>query len=177
MKKFTTRQLVLSGFFIVLGLLLPLVTGQIPSIGSMLLPMHIPVLLCGFICGGPAGLLVGFILPLFRSLLFGMPPMYPTALAMAFELAAYGFLAGWLYRALPKKIPFIYITLIISMIIGRIIWGGVSLVLFSLAGNAFTWTIFLAGAVVNAIPGIILQVVLVPLVIISLKKAKLMPNE
>lgn len=176
MKNITTRQLVLSGFFIVLGLVLPLITAQIPSIGSMLLPMHIPVLLCGFICGGPAGLLVGFILPLFRSLLFGMPPMYPVALAMAFELAAYGLLAGLFYKVLPKKIPFIYISLLISMIVGRMVWGGVSWALFSIAGNPFTWQYFMAAAFVNAIPGIIMQIVLIPLVIISLQKAKLMPN-
>lgn len=177
MKKSSIKNLVLSGFFIALGLVLPFFTAQIPSIGSMLLPMHIPVLICGFVCGGPAGLLVGFVLPLFRSLLFGMPPMFPTALAMAFELAAYGFLAGLFYRLLPKKNLFIYINLILSMLIGRIIWGGVSFILFSLSGSAFTWKIFMTAAVINTIPGIILQIVIIPLIVIALQRANLMKNE
>ena len=90
MKNLSVRNIVLAGFFLAVGIVLPFFTMQIPSIGNMLLPMHIPVLICGFVCGWPLGLIVGFILPLLRSMLFTMPPMYPTALAMAFELAAYG---------------------------------------------------------------------------------------
>ena len=90
MKKLSVKEIVLAGFFLALGIVLPFLTMQIPSFGSMLLPMHIPVILCGFICGGPLGLIVGFIVPLLRSALFSMPPMFPTAIAMAFELAAYG---------------------------------------------------------------------------------------
>lgn len=177
MKRSAIKKLVFSGFFIALGLVLPFFTAQIPSIGNMLLPMHMPVLLCGYSCGGPAGLLVGFVLPLFRSLLFGMPPMFPTALAMAFELAAYGYMAGLFYRLLPKKFSFIFINLILSMIIGRIIWGGVSLILFSLSGSVFTWKIFMAAAVINAFPGILLQIVIIPLIVIALQRANLMKNE
>ena len=81
-----------------LGMVLPFLTGQIPSVGSRLLPMHIPALLTGYISGPMYGLLVGFVMPLFRSMIFGMPPMFPTAVAMAFELATYGFIAGLLYR-------------------------------------------------------------------------------
>ena len=86
--KFSTKKLTLSAAFLGLGLVLPFLTGQVPQVGSMLLPMHIPVLLCGIICGWEYGLAVGAILPLLRSVIFGMPPMYPTALAMTFELAA-----------------------------------------------------------------------------------------
>jgi len=177
MKKLTTKKLVLSGLFIALGLVLPFFTAQIPSIGSMLLPMHIPVLLCGFVCGGPAGLLVGLVTPILRSLLFTRPQMFPTALAMAFELAAYGYMAGLLYQLLPKKIPMIYVNLILSMIVGRIIWGLVSLALYNLSGSAFTWQVFLAGAIINAIPGIIIQIVIIPLLVIALQRANLMRNE
>ena len=97
MKNQSLKNLTLTAFFIALGIVLPFLTGQIPRFGSMLLPMHIPVFLCGLICGWPYGLAVGFILPLLRSLLFSMPPMYPVAIAMAFELATYGFVAGILY--------------------------------------------------------------------------------
>ncbi|MGI6362987.1 MAG: ECF transporter S component [Bacillota bacterium] len=103
MKNSTTKKIVLAGLFLALGLLLPSLTGQIPSIGKRLLPMHIPVLLAGFALGGPYGLIVGLITPVLRSALFGMPPLFPNAAAMSFELAAYGLLAGLLYKVLPKQ--------------------------------------------------------------------------
>jgi len=177
MRKSTTKTLVLSGVFIALGLVLPFLTGQIPQIGSKLLPMHIPVLLCGFVCGGFPGMLVGFIVPIFRSLLFGMPPMFPTAVAMSFELATYGLMTGLLYRALPKKTVSIYVNLVMSMIVGRIVWGLVSWGLLTITGSAFTWKIFMTAAFINAIPGIIVQIVLIPLIVVALQKARLITNE
>lgn len=176
MKKMSTQKLVLSGLFIALGLVLPFLTGQIPMFGSMLLPMHIPVLLCGFICGWPAGLLVGFVVPLLRSLLFAAPPMFPMAVSMAFELAAYGLMAGLLYLHLPRKPIYIYANLIVSMIVGRIVWGIVSLILFQLSGSSFTLSFFLTAAFVNAVPGIILQLILIPLIVMAVQKANLMQN-
>lgn len=177
MQRITTRTMVLSAFFIALGILLPFITGQIPAIGSRLLPMHIPVLLAGFICGGPAGALVGLVTPLLRSLLFGFPPIFPTALAMAFELAAYGFVSGQVYRLLPKKPINIYLSLFAALIAGRIVWGVVSWVLFSLTGSAFTWQIFAAGAVINALPGLAIQIVLIPLIIMALQRARIFEFE
>lgn len=87
-------NLVLAAMFLAIGIVLPFFTGQIPQIGRMLLPMHLPVLLCGLICGWQYGGAVGFVLPILRYALFGMPPM-PNGLAMAFELAAYGIIVGW----------------------------------------------------------------------------------
>lgn len=168
-----TRDLVLSGLFLALCLVLPFLTGQIPQIGNMLLPMHIPVLLCGFICGWPYGLAVGFAAPLLRSLIFTMPPMFPVAAAMAFELAVYGLVSGLMYKLLPKKIPYIFVALIAAMIAGRIVWGGVSWLFYGLGGSAFTWEIFASGAVLKALPGIAVQIVLIPVIIIALRKAKL----
>lgn len=159
------QNLIFSALFLALGLLLPFLTGQVPQIGMMLLPMHIPVLLCGFICGGPYGLAVGLITPLLRSMLFGMPPIYPTAAAMAVELAAYGFFSGYFFRKFPKNLSFLYITLILSMVLGRVIWGIVSIFLYQVAGDGFTWAMFLGGAFLNAIPGIILQLILIPLLV------------
>jgi len=177
MRRIKTLNLVLSAFFIALGLVLPFLTGQIPAMGSRLLPMHIPVLLCGFACGGVPGLLVGFIVPLFRSLLFGLPPMFPIALAMAFELAAYGLTAGLLYRLLPKRAVSVYISLIVSMIVGRAVWGGASWILYSLSGSAFTWKIFMAGAFINAVPGIIVQLILIPIIVMALQRARLINHD
>ena len=170
------RRLVLSGLFIALGLVMPFLTGQIPEIGSMLLPMHIPVLVCGFVCGWPYGLAVGFITPPLRHWIFGMPPM-PNAIAMAFELAVYGFCTGLFYRLLPKRNVFVYASLILSMICGRIVWGIASLVIYGLTDKAFTWQMFAAGAVLNAIPGIILQIVVIPPIIIALRRGNLLRDE
>ena len=164
------KKLVWAAVFLALGLVLPFFTGQIPEIGSKLLPMHIPVLLCGFICGWKYGFLVGFITPLFRSMLFGMPPLL-TAAGMAFELAAYGTVTGILYNRLIKSRARIYVSLIVSMIVGRIIWGLVSVVLYGISGAAFTWQIFLASSFLNAIPGIILQLIAVPILILAFEKS------
>ncbi len=174
MKKLSTRKLVLSGLFIALGLVMPFLTGQIPSVGSRLLPMHIPVLICGYVCGWPYGLVVGFIVPLFRSALLGMPPMVPTAVAMAFELATYGFVAGLMYKLLPKKNVSIYLSLIVSMICGRIVWGIASYFIYGFSATAFTWEMFMAGAFINAVPGIVIQIVIIPIIIIALSRAKLL---
>ena len=170
-----TRNLTLSGLFLALGIALPFVTGNIPQIGSALLPMHLPVLLCGFICGWPWGLLVGFVTPLLRMVLVGMPPV-TAAIPMAFELAAYGALTGVLYRALPKTIPCLYASLLGAMLGGRIVWGIARWVMMA-SGVEFGLQAFLAGAFVNAIPGIIVQIILIPVLILALRRAKLMPGE
>lgn len=170
------KRLVFSAMFLALALVLPFLTGQIPQIGSALSPMHIPVLLCGFICGWPWGLGVGFIAPLLRNLLFGMPPV-PYNISMAFELAVYGLLTGILYRVLPKKVPYIYVSLILSMIGGRIVWGVASYIIAGVRGTEFGLAAFWAGAVVNAIPGIILHIALIPPLVAAMKRARLMLNE
>ena len=168
------RRLTLTAMFIALGYLLPFLTGQIPQLGAMLSPMHIPALLCGFVCGWQYGLVAGAIMPLLRSATLGMPPMFPTAVAMAFELAAYGCAAGLLYRALPKHIAFVYVTLVLSMLIGRAVWGLASAVLMMGTENVFTTQAFLAGAFINAWPGIILHILVIPPVVLGLRRAKLM---
>lgn len=165
------RKLALSAMFLALSFVLPFFTGQIPEIGSMLCPMHIPVIICGFLCGAPWGLVIGFISPLFRSLILGMPPLFPTALAMAFELAAYGFLSGFLFKKFPKTNLFIYIDLIISMVAGRIVWGIVTFILMGLDIEKFGFSVFLTSAVINAIPGIILQLILIPVLVIIINKS------
>jgi len=176
MKKLLIKQIVLSGLFIAIGLLLPFLTAQNPILGKKLLPMHLPVLLCGFVCGWPYGLIVGFVLPVFRSMLFGMPPMFPTAVAMSFELAAYGCLTGLFYKLLPKKNAYIFVSLIIAMIGGRIVWGAVSYILYGLSKSAFTWQLFIAGAFLDAIPGIVVQIIIIPVIVFALARAKLIED-
>lgn len=169
-------KLVLAALFLALSYVLPFLTGQIPEIGSMLCPMHIPVLICGFVCGWPWGLLVGFIAPILRSLTLGMPPMFPTAICMAFELAAYGAAAGVMHKALPSKKIYIYCSLLTAMIVGRLVWGAAMFICMGIKGGAFTFAAFLAGAITNAIPGIILQIILIPLIVIVLQKAKVVKS-
>lgn len=165
-------KMILSALFLALAYVLPFLTGQIPQIGSMLCPMHIPVLLCGFICGWPWGLVVGFISPLFRSLTtLGMPPLFPTALCMAFELAAYGAISGLMHRFLPRKKPYIYVSLLTAMLVGRLIWGAAMLICMGITGGSFAFTAFLSGAVLNAVPGIIIQIILIPIVVMVTEKA------
>ena len=175
--KTNTKKLVYAAVCLALCLVLPFLTGQIPQIGQALSPMHIPVFLCGFLCGWPWALVVGALAPLLRSLLFHMPAMYPQAVGMAFELATYGLVSGLLYKLLPKKTPYIYVTLIAAMLCGRVVWGLARYVMAGLSGSSFPWSAFVAGAFTNAIPGIILHIVLVPVLVIALKRAKLLLND
>ena len=138
----------------------------------MLLPMHIPVLFCGLLCGWQYGLAVGFAAPLLRSVLFGMPPMYPVALAMAFELAAYGLIIALVYARLPRRgVGAVYGALLAAMVGGRLVWGLAEILLLGLAGNAFTVQAFLSGALLSAVPGILLQLVLIPGVMAALDRS------
>ena len=100
----TTRSLVLAALFLALAFVLPMITGHVSQVGNMLCPMHFPILLCGFVLGGPWGLAVGFIAPLVRSVLFGMPPMFPIAISMAFGLAAYGLVSGVLWHKVKHTV-------------------------------------------------------------------------
>ena len=173
-RKNTVFNLTLAAMFMAVGIVLPFLTGQIRQIGNMLLPMHIPVLLCGLICGWQYGLAVGFILPLLRYMLFGMPVLFPTGIAMAFELATYGFVIGFLYsRSRWKCVVALYRSMILAMLAGRAVWGVVQLLLLGIHGNGFTWQMFLAGAFLNAIPGIILQLILIPTIMVALNRTGL----
>ena len=170
MKRTNAKTLVLAALFLALALVLPFLTGQIPEVGSMLCPMHIPALLCGFFCGWPWGLAVGFIAPLLRSIMFGMPPMFPVAVCMSFELAAYGAVAGGLYARLPRKKSAVYAALVAAMVMGRLVWGAARFLCAGLDVSAFGLAAFWAGAVTTAIPGILVQLLLIPVLVMALEK-------
>ncbi len=156
--------------FLALGLVLPFMTAQIPQIGNLLLPMHIPVFLCAFICGWQYGGIVGFIAPLLRSIIFGVPVLYPMAISMAFELCVYAVISGLIYNSFKKKnIASIYISMLPAMIAGRIVWGVAQTLLLGLRDMTFSFQMFVSGAIINAIPGIIIQLILVPLIITALR--------
>ena len=170
-------NLAFSGVFLALAYVLPFLTGQIREIGSMLCPMHIPVLLCGFICGAPYGLVVGLVAPLLRSVTLGMPVLFPSAIAMAFELAMYGLMAGLLYKYLPKRKPYIYASLLGAMVAGRFVWGAVMFCIMGFNTAEFGFEAFWAGAFVNALPGIIAQIIIIPALVMLLEKVSLKPNK
>ena len=168
------RTLTYSAACLALALVLPFLTGQIPQIGSALCPMHLPVLLCGFLCGPVWAAAVGAVAPLLRSALTGgFPPLFPTAIAMTFELFTYGLVAGLLWRKSKKTVGHIYRSLIAAMIAGRIVWGIATAILLGMGDSPFTWAAFWAGGFANAIPGIIVQLILIPILVLALRKAKL----
>lgn len=171
------KKITLSGALLAFCLILPFITGNIPYIGNMLLPMHIPVLICGLVCGWTYGFIIGLAAPVLRYFLFGMPPLMPIGLAMSFELAAYGAVCGIMsYLTIRNKIN-LYISLITAMIFGRIVWGLVMFAIARLTELTFTWEAFISGAVVTALPGILIQSVLVPPIVMILNKAALNIDE
>lgn len=162
-------KLVLAGLLLAIGLILPIVFHSYAIAGSVFLPMHIPVLLTGFICGWKYGLAVGIIVPFLSSILAGIPPMFPIAVGMAFELSTYGLVTGILSRR--KNI---YVTLIAAMVAGRMVLGIANAILFGFfTNNSYTWSMFISGAFVTALPGIIIQLIIIPVILMALKQTKL----
>ena len=170
-KKTNVLSLTCAAICLALCMVLPFLTGQIKEIGNMLCPMHIPVLLCGFICGPAYAAAVGALAPLLRFMLFGMPQLFPTGVAMCAELAAYGVIAGVLHSVLPKTPKYVYVALLGAMLGGRVLWGVVMAALMAASGGAFTWSAFVAGAFLNAVPGIIVHILLIPVIVLALKRA------
>ena len=168
------RKMVFAGICLSLCMVLPFLTGQIPQVAKMISPMHIPVFLAGYLCGPIWGLGVGFIAPLLRSMLFGMPVLMPNATAMAFELAGYGLFSGLFFMIFPKKNVFVYVSLVLAMLIGRILYGIAMFAIMGITGNEYSFAMFFAAAFTNAIPAIIIHIVLIPILVFALKKAKLL---
>ena len=174
MRNDKTKKLSISGICLALCVLLPMFIAQVPQIGVAISPMHIPVLLCAFLAGPFYAAAIGAVAPLLNFLLRGVPPIIPMGLTMVFELAAYGLVAGFMYLKLPDKAISVYVALIIAMFFGRVVWGIAMLLLLGLGGaGVFTWPMFIGGAVLNAIPGIILQIILIPAIMVALNRTGL----
>lgn len=180
MKKGTriTLKLTTGALFLTLGVLFPMVFHSVAKAGAILCPMHIPVLLCGFVCGPIVGAVVGAITPLLSSLMTGMPVAYPVALSMAVELCVYGASGGLVYRLLMKKQKIkrfaIIISLVCAMLLGRLFGGAASAIFYKSIGWQYTFTIFLTGAFVTALPGIVLQFMIIPTAVYALDKANIL---
>ena len=171
MKKKTYLKLTTAALFLSLALLLPSLTMQLDTLGNMLLPMHLPILLCGMICGKKYGAVAGALAPILRSFIFGMPQLYPRALAMAVELMAYGFICGWIYSKCKRKnIGSVYAALGVALPAGRILWAVAQILLLGFNFKVFTFSYFLAETILNAIPGILLQLTLIPSIMLLIQK-------
>lgn len=170
----TTKKNIITAFFLAVAMVLPFFTGQISQFGKMLSPMHLPILLTGFICGWPYGLILGAVSPILRSLIFGMPALIPTAIAMTFELATYGFVAGFMYKKVKKNIFMIYATLITSILAGKIVWGIARFCLVKMLGFDFSLEMFFYVGFIIGLPGIILQLLIIPTIVSKLQSYNLL---
>lgn len=165
------NNMVLTAMFIAIAILLPLVTANINNYGRLLCPMHIPVMICGAVCGWQWGMAAGFISPLLRALMFPAPVMYPTAVSMAFELAAYGLVIALMLRLLSGKterLASIYISMIVAMVSGRFVLALARFAMYGMFSTPYSWDIFMTEAVVSAIPAIVLQFAVIPPIVYAL---------
>lgn len=174
MKKQTTKELVLSGVFIAMGLVLPIAFHAMGGGGPVFLPMHIPVLIAGFFLSWPFAFAVGVLTPLLSSILTGMPPFFPVLPYMMFELVTYGTVVSLLYRKLKMNV---YLSLIISMVCGRIMAGTVvwilgTILMVKLPGPV----VFLQGAIITGIPGILIQLIFIPATVLAMKRSTRLGN-
>ena len=163
-----TRKLVSCALCIALGVLLPMAFHVIPNAGSIFLPMHIPVLICGLFCGWPYGLACGILTPFISSVTTGMPPAMILPQMMV-ELAVYGLVAGLCASYIPVKneMTKLYMSLIIAMLAGRIVNGLVNTCILS---TGYTLSVFMMASFVTCLPGIILQLIVIPVLVRSLNK-------
>ncbi|MFI3200057.1 MAG: ECF transporter S component [Eubacteriales bacterium] len=175
-----TQNLVLAAFFLALGMILPAAIGSVsPTIGAIISPLHIPVLLCGFICGKRYGFMVGFLSPLIKIAVYGVPPLF-IAIPMCVELAGYGFFTGFMSEKIGQSAKNIYISLITAMLSGRLAYGittyfVTTFALLGSGGGEYTIAAFLtSGAMLGGIPGIISHIIIVPSVLFAVNHAKVL---
>ena len=168
----STRRLTAGALCLALAVLIPQLFHAIPNAGSVFLPMHVPVLICGFLCGWPYGLACGLLAPALSSLLTGMPPA-PILPGMICELGMYGFVTGFLSKRVRTGKPTldVYCVLLPAMLLGRAVSGLLNGLVFR-AGE-YTMTMFLTASFVTALPGIAIQVLLIPVLLLALAKADL----
>lgn len=166
-ERFTTRDLILAGVLLALGLVIPMIFHGVGIMGTVFLPMHIPVLIGGLLISPVLALILGMITPLLNSTLTGMPPIFPMAVIMMFELGAYGLTASLATRKLKlSSIP----ALILSMIVGRAVAGITVFVLSSYFGVQMNALMFIKGGIITGFPGIVIQLILIPSLMYALSK-------
>ena len=172
-KQSAILNLTISAMLLALAMFLPFLTGQIPQFGRMLSPLHIPAMLAGFILPLPWAVPLAFIIPIVRSLIFSMPPMVPMAVTMAFELATYALVIGLIYKRPAKSYFSILIALIPALVIGRIVYALVFFIVMSLTAGTFNLSAVISGLTVEGLPGVIVQLLIVPPIVLAVEKAGL----
>ncbi len=167
-----TKRLILAALCAALGVVLPLAFHAVANAGSIFLPMHIPVLLCGLICGWPYGLACGILTPLLSSVFTGMPPMAYLP-GMLCELAVYGFVSGLLMRQIKtgKLLADLYLSLITAMLAGRLVFGLLNALIFR--AGSYSLAIWVSASFITALPGIVIQLAVIPALVLALKKSRL----
>jgi len=167
-----TKKIISTAVCIAMCVVLPIALHAIPNVGSLISPMHVPVFICALVCGPFWGVVCGLVGPFLSSVITQMPPIAYLP-SMLVELAVYGFACGLLYRRLAGRRGGVYIPLVTAMVLGRVVWGLVMVVLMGLTAQSFTVGAFVSGALLNAIPGIVVQLVLIPLLVAALERASL----
>ena len=181
MKSKFVKKMTLSAMFLAMAVVFAMVSNNIPEIGNMLCPMHIPVIICGFLLGWKYAFFVGFLAPYLKFVLTGMPVLYPNCIAMSFELATYGLLSGLLFklfnRLFTNKFVSSYSTLIPTMLIGRVVWGLATFILLLFdSSKTITFVQYLKSAFVYSLPGILLQLCFIPVIVYFLLKTSVFNN-
>lgn len=176
MKLSSMKRISLCAMCVALCYVLPIAFHAI-GLGSALSPMHIPVLLCGLVCGGGYGLISGILGPVLSSLISGMPPMM-MLLRMIPELCVYGLAGGLAMRFIRtgRAALDVYIALVIAMIAGRIVGGIASAIFYTVTSGVYSFALWAASYFVEALPGIAAHLILVPILVFTLSKAKLIPQ-
>lgn len=181
------NRMIVTAVLLAVGMVLPLLTGQIPTIGKALSPLHIPAFICGLTCGWAWGAALGVVLPLLRSVVFGMPPLVVGAVPMAFELAVYGAVCGMLYPLVLRRpvekvrslkgwhVIAMIITLLCAMVAGRLVGGAVKAAVLGLTGGKYSMQAFVTAYFADSALGAVIHLMLVPAVVSALEKAKLSP--
>ena len=174
MKMTYAKKVVFTAVCIALCVVLPMAFHSIQNAGTIFLPMHIPVLLCGLMCGWPFGFICGLLGPTLSCLLTGMPPVAMLP-AMMVETAAYGCITGLMMCFVHTKKPVVdlYVSMVTAMVLGRVLAGLAKSLIFSPGTAPFAWV---TTSLVAGIPGIAIQLILIPLVVMSLTRAKLLPR-
>ncbi|MFA5542347.1 MAG: ECF transporter S component [Bacilli bacterium] len=167
-------KIVMGGLFIAIGAILPQLF-HIAQLGTVVSPMHFPVILGGLILGLKYGFAVGVLTPLVTALIFGKPPLFPAGFAMALELGVYGFIAGLINTnfKFSKNIYInLYAILISAMLLGRIVAILTNSVFYLVGSSDDNFMEFLATLFVTGLPGIVLQVLMIPPLYLRIKSIK-----
>lgn len=177
-KGFSIRNILLAMVFLALSIFLPKLCENVPGLESILLVAHIPIYLCGFVCGGPLGFAMGMVSPVLRSVIFGVPELYPDGVAFMFEYAFYGLLAGIFFDTFRcsmgnHRVAASYLALLVAMVGGRAVWGLVMLLIALFSPTVgFSWDAFVYGAFTGELAAIVLHIVIVPGLVAQMRPSR-----